>query len=76
MASHYDPKKKCRVGTMDEDQFYSEANEKTRIQTPGLLLTLDQWIPALKARPPVDEQGEEIRRASIAVGHDADGVER
>ena len=26
MASHYDPKKKCRVGTMDEDQFYSEAN--------------------------------------------------
>ena len=29
MASYYDPKKKCRVGTMDEDQFYSEANAKT-----------------------------------------------
>ena len=28
MASHYDPKKNCRVGIMDEDQFYSEANEK------------------------------------------------
>lgn len=24
MASHYDPKKKCRVGTMDESQFHSE----------------------------------------------------
>jgi len=25
MASYYDEKKKCRAGTMDEDQFYSEA---------------------------------------------------
>jgi hypothetical protein len=29
MTSHYDLKKKCRVGTMDENQFYAEANEKT-----------------------------------------------
>lgn len=50
--------------------------EKPRIQGPGLLLILDQWIPALKARPPVGEPGEEIRRASIAIGDDADGVER
>ena len=27
MASHYDPEKKCRVGLMSEDQFYSEANK-------------------------------------------------
>jgi len=27
MPSHYDEKKKCRVGTMDEQQFYSESDE-------------------------------------------------
>ncbi len=27
MTSHYDSAKKCRVGTMDEDQFYSEAGK-------------------------------------------------
>ena len=27
MASHYDSAKKCRVGTMDGDQFYSEADK-------------------------------------------------
>ena len=27
MASHYDAKKKCRVGTMDEKQFYSECDK-------------------------------------------------
>lgn len=27
MPSHYDEKKTCRVGTMDEDQFYCEASE-------------------------------------------------
>ena len=27
MASRYDPAKKCRVGTMDEEQFYAEANQ-------------------------------------------------
>ena len=26
MGSHYDPKKNCRVGTMDEKQFYSESS--------------------------------------------------
>ena len=30
MPSYYDPKKTCRVGTMDEAQFYSECGaEKT-----------------------------------------------
>ena len=28
MASHYDVKKNCRVGTMDERQFYREADQK------------------------------------------------
>ena len=28
MASHYDVKKSCRVGTMDERQFYKEADQK------------------------------------------------
>ena len=27
MPSHYDKKKQCRVGTMDGDQFYAEANK-------------------------------------------------
>jgi hypothetical protein len=27
MTSHYDSAKKCRVGTMDEDQFYAEAGK-------------------------------------------------
>lgn len=27
MASHYDPVKTCRVGTMDAEQFYKEASE-------------------------------------------------
>lgn len=27
MASHYDPAKKCRVGTMDESQFQKECDE-------------------------------------------------
>lgn len=27
MASHYDAKKKCRVGTMDEEQFYAECDK-------------------------------------------------
>ena len=27
MASHYDAKKKCRVGTMDEKQSYSECEK-------------------------------------------------
>ena len=28
MPSYYDEKKKCRVGTMDEDQFYTEASKE------------------------------------------------
>lgn len=27
MPSQYDPAKKCRVGTMDEDQFYAECDK-------------------------------------------------
>jgi hypothetical protein len=29
MPSRYDKDKKCRVGTMDEDQFYAEASEES-----------------------------------------------
>jgi len=28
MPSHYDAKKNCRVGTMDESQFYLEADQE------------------------------------------------
>ena len=28
MTSRYDSKKKCRVGTMDEKQFYAESDRK------------------------------------------------
>lgn len=37
MASHYDPEKKCRVGLMDEKQFFSEANEVNGIYFKALL---------------------------------------
>ncbi len=29
MPSYYDPKKTCRVGIMDESQFYDECGEET-----------------------------------------------
>src|SRR5262245_43168781 len=28
MPSHYDPKKKCRVGIMDEQQFFGECDKR------------------------------------------------
>ena len=31
MASHYDNAKNCRVGTMGEEQFYSEASESNGV---------------------------------------------
>lgn len=37
MVSHYDPEKKCRVGLMDEKQFFSEANEVNGIYFKALL---------------------------------------
>jgi len=37
VVSHYDPEKKCRVGLMDEKQFFSEANEVNGIYFKALL---------------------------------------
>lgn len=37
MTSHYDPKAKCRVGTMDEVQFDAESDEKNRKYFHGLM---------------------------------------
>ena len=37
MPSFYDPKKKCRVGTMDESQFYAESGEATGSYFRGLI---------------------------------------
>ncbi|MEW6743805.1 MAG: hypothetical protein AB1486_13705 [Planctomycetota bacterium] len=37
MASHYDPAKKCRVGTMDEKQFRAEASEANRAHFESLI---------------------------------------
>lgn len=37
MPSYYDPKKTCRVGTMDESQFYSESGKETSAYFRGLL---------------------------------------
>ncbi len=39
MPSCYDPKKKCRVGTMDESQFDSESDKKTGAYFHGLMGT-------------------------------------
>ncbi|MFZ1376208.1 MAG: hypothetical protein WAS25_06390 [Geothrix sp.] len=37
MTSHYDPEKKCRIGLMDEKQFFSEANEVNGVYFKALL---------------------------------------
>ncbi len=37
MPSHYDPKKKCRVGTMDEAQFETESDKKNAAYFHGLM---------------------------------------
>ena len=37
MASHYDEKKKCRVGAMDEAQFYGEADKRNGAFFKGVL---------------------------------------
>jgi hypothetical protein len=37
MASYYDEKKKCRVGTMDEDQFYAECSKSNAAYFRGLM---------------------------------------
>ncbi len=37
MASRYDAKKKCRVGTMDEEQFYAESDRHNRAYFRDLL---------------------------------------
>lgn len=37
MPSHYDASKNCRVGTMDEDQFYKEADQKNGAYFRALL---------------------------------------
>lgn len=37
MPSYYDPKKSCRVGTMDEAQFESESDKKNLTYLQGLM---------------------------------------
>jgi hypothetical protein len=43
MPSHYDEKKKCRVGTMDEDQFYAECGAESAAWFRGLI---HRWTEA------------------------------
>jgi hypothetical protein len=43
MASHYDEKKKCRVGIMDEDQFYGECGAGNAAWFRGLI---QHWTEA------------------------------
>lgn len=43
MGSHYDPAKKCRVGTMDEKQFYAESDASNGAYFRDLL---EAWIKA------------------------------
>ncbi len=40
MPSHYDSSKKCRIGTMDEDQFYSEVGKASGSYFKALI---DTW---------------------------------
>ena len=48
MASHYDSSRKCRVGTMDEDQFYSEAGKATGTYFRALIGTWEKKGGGLK----------------------------
>lgn len=41
MASHYDKSKNCRVGTMDEDQFYSESGKRSGTYFKALMAA---WV--------------------------------
>ena len=43
MPSYYDPKKKCRVGAMDEDQFYAECDKENGAFFRDLLAA---WLKA------------------------------
>lgn len=43
MGSHYDPKKKCRVGTMDEVQFHTECGTEN---SPLFRSLIEAWTKA------------------------------
>jgi len=43
MPSHYDPKQKCRVGVMDEPQFYAECNPASSAYFRALIAA---WLKA------------------------------
>ena len=40
MPSYYDPKKTCRVGMMDESQFYEECSKVTGLYFRALIAAL------------------------------------
>jgi hypothetical protein len=48
MPSHYDATKKCRVGTMDEAQFYDECDKSNGAYFRGLMATWTDAGGALK----------------------------
>lgn len=48
MPSHYDDKKKCRVGTMDEDQFYHECDTDNADYFKSLIAAWTQAGGSLK----------------------------
>ena len=49
MGSHYDPKQNCRVGTMDEEQFYSESSPENGALFRSLI---EAWKKAGGGRAP------------------------
>ena len=48
MASHYDQEKKCRVGTMDENQFYAETTVANRAFFKSLIAACEAQGGSLK----------------------------
>ncbi len=48
MTSHYDPKKNCRVGTMDEKQFYEESGDVNSAYFRKLIQAWDRAGGTLK----------------------------
>ncbi|MAG57476.1 MAG: hypothetical protein CMJ83_14385 [Planctomycetes bacterium] len=48
MASHYDQSKNCRVGTMDEKQFYSEAGKASAAYFKALMAAWEKKGGTLK----------------------------
>ena len=72
MPSHYDEKARCRVGEMDEEQFYTESDEDSGLFFKSLI---GAWVKAggslkwgaggVGLRASIREKGKEAKEVGI-----------